>query len=123
VPDVVESKRQYGLVGKQVVMCLGWWEAYKRFEDVVAVWPQVAGEFQSAVLVIAGDARPGSRGGVLYKPKLLQAVADSAAKDSILVIEGSFQPKEYLTVENAADIIILPYDQSSQSGVLATRFR
>jgi 1,2-diacylglycerol 3-alpha-glucosyltransferase len=122
VPDVIESKKAYGLQGKDVVMCLGWWEQYKRFEDVVAIWPQVVSEVPSAALVIAGDARPGSPGGVRYKPTLLQAVADSPARDSIVVIQGSFQPKEYLTVENAADIVLLPYEQSSQSGVLAHAF-
>jgi 1,2-diacylglycerol 3-alpha-glucosyltransferase len=122
VPDVSESKKQYNLTGKDVVLCLGWWEQYKRFEDVVAIWPEVASESPNAVLVVAGDARPGSRGGVLYKPKLLKAVAESPARDSIVVIQGSFQPNEYLTLQNAADIIVLPYDQSSQSGVLAHAF-
>jgi hypothetical protein len=63
------------------VLCLGWWEQYKRFEDVVAIWPQVASEVPYAVLVVAGDARPGSRSGVLYKPKLLKAVAESPQSD------------------------------------------
>ena len=122
VPDVVDSKKEYGLEGKNVAMCLGWWEQYKRFEDVVEIWPQVASKVPDASLVIAGDARPGSRGGVRYKPKLLKAVADSPAKESIVVIQGSFQPTEYLTVENVADIVVLPYEQSSQSGVLAHAF-
>ncbi len=122
VPDVVESKKEYGLQGKDVVMCLGWWEEYKRFEDVVEIWPQVVRNVPDAALVIAGDARPGSRGGVRYKPTLLKAVDDSPAKDSIIVIQGSFHPKEYLTIENAADIVVLPYEQSSQSGVLAHAF-
>ena len=122
VPSVVESKKAYGLQGKDVAMCLGWWEQYKRFNDVVEIWPQVVSEVPDAALVIAGDARPGSRDGVRYKPTLLKAVADSPAKDSIVVIQGSFQPKEYLTVENAADIVVLPYEQSSQSGVLAHAF-
>jgi glycosyltransferase involved in cell wall biosynthesis len=122
VPDVIESKKEYGLQGKDVAMCLGWWEEYKRFDDVVEIWPQVVSEVPNAALVIAGDARPGSPGGVHYKPALLKAVADSPAKDSIFVIQGSFQPKEYLTVENTADIVVLPYEQSSQSGVLAHAF-
>jgi 1,2-diacylglycerol 3-alpha-glucosyltransferase len=122
VPDVINSKKEYGLQGKNVAMCLGWWEQYKRFEDVVEIWPQVVSEVPDAALVIAGDARPGSQGGIRYKPKLLKAIADSPAKDRIVIIQGSFQPAEYLTVENAADVIILPYQQSSQSGVLAHAF-
>jgi len=122
VPDQLECKKRYGLEGKDVVMCLGWWEPYKRFEDVVKIWPQVVEEAPNAVLVIAGDARPGSRSGVRYKPTLLEAVEESPAKERIVVIQGSFLPQEYLTVENAADILVFPYDRSSQSGVLAHGF-
>jgi len=90
------------LQGKDVAMCLGWWEQYKRFNDVVEIWPQVVSEVPDAALVIAGDARPGSRTGCATNLTLLKAVADSPAKDSIVVIQGSFQPKEYLTVENGS---------------------
>lgn len=122
VPDMLEAKQRYGLEGKDVVMCLGWWEPYKRFEDVVTIWPEVIARVPNAVLVIAGDARPGSRSGVRYKPTLLKAIEASPARDSIVVIEGSFLPTEYLTVQNAADIVVLPYDQSTQSGALAHAF-
>ncbi|MGZ4908974.1 MAG: glycosyltransferase [Halobacteriota archaeon] len=122
VPDPPEAKQRYGLLGKDVVMCLGWWEPYKRFEDVVKIWPEVVREAPNAVLVIAGDARPGSRDGVRYKPTLLKAIEASPAKESIVVIQGSFLPVEYLTVENAADILVFPYGRSSQSGVLAHAF-
>ncbi|HXY87964.1 MAG TPA: glycosyltransferase [Candidatus Acidoferrales bacterium] len=122
VPDKAEAKRLYGLFGKNVVMCLGWWEPYKKFEDVVKIWPEVVKEDPNAILVIAGDARPGSRRGVIYKPALLTAIDESPAKESILVIQGSFSPKEYNTILNVADIIVLPYDRSSQSGVLAHAF-
>ncbi|MGZ4903906.1 MAG: glycosyltransferase [Halobacteriota archaeon] len=122
VPDVLEAKKRYGLEGKDVVMCLGWWEPYKRFEDVVTIWPEVVAQVPNAVLVIAGDARPGSRSGVHYKSMLLKAVEESPARESIVVIQGSFVAIDYLTVENAADLIVLPYDQSTQSGVLAHAF-
>ena len=122
VPDQLECKKRYGLEGKDVVMCLGWWEPYKRFEDVVKIWPQVVEEAPNAVLVIAGDARPGSKSGVHYKPTLLKAIEESLAKERIVVIQGSFLPQEYLAVENAADILVFPYDRSSQSGVLAHGF-
>lgn len=122
VPDAAEAKKLYGLSDNDVVMCLGWWEPYKKFEDVVKIWPEVVKEDPNAVLVIAGDARPGSRRGAIYKPTLLTAIEESPAKESILVIQGSFSPKEYNTILNAADIIVLPYDRSSQSGVLAHAF-
>ena len=122
VPDESESKRRYGLDGKDVVMCLGWWEPYKKFEDVITIWPDVIKEAPNAVLVIAGDARPGSKTGIHYAPTLLEVIAESPARDSITVIQGSFSPQEYTTILNAADIVVLPYESSTQSGVLAHAF-
>ncbi len=122
VPDESESKRRYGLDGKDVVMCLGWWEPYKKFEDVITIWPDVIKEAPNAVLVIAGDARPGSKTGMHYAPTLLEVIAESPARDSITVIQGSFSPQEYTTILNAADIVVLPYESSTQSGVLAHAF-
>jgi len=122
VPDEAESKRRYGLDGKNVVMCLGWWEPYKKFEDVVKIWPEVVKEAPNAVLVIAGDARPGSKKGMHYAPTLLEVIAASPARDSITVIQGSFSPHEYITILNAADVVVLPYESSTQSGVLAHAF-
>ncbi len=122
VPNPLKAKQQYGLKGKEVVMCLGWWEPYKRFEDVVKIWPEVARDVPNAVLVIAGDARPGSSTGVRYKSTLLEAIDASPEKDNIVVIQGSFLPAEYLSVENAADVLVFPYNRSSQSGVLAHAF-
>jgi len=122
VPDEAEAKRRYGLDGRDVVMCLGWWEPYKKFEDVVKIWPEVVKEASNAVLVIAGDARPGSKNGMHYAPTLLDVIAESPARDSIMVIQGSFSPQEYITILNAADVVVLPYESSTQSGVLAHAF-
>ncbi len=93
MPDAVESKKAYGLQGKDVVICLGWWEEYKRFEDVVEIWPQVVRNVPDAALVIAGDARPGSRGGALQTCVVegwmtaLRRIASSSSK--VLSIQRS----------------------------------
>jgi glycosyltransferase involved in cell wall biosynthesis len=122
VPDGGEAKKRFGLEGKQVVLCIGWWEPNKRFEDVVTIWPAVLEKAENAVLVIAGDARPGSPSGLYYKPKLLKAVRESPVKDHIQVITGAFTPKEYDTILSLADLVVLPYDRASQSGNLAHAF-
>ena len=122
VPDAREAKRQSGYEGKKVVLCIGWWEPNKRFEDVVAVWPDVLARAKNAVLIIAGDARPGSPSGLYYKPKLLEAIRESPAKDYIRVITGAFTPREYDSILSLADLVVLPYDRASQSGNLAHAF-
>jgi 1,2-diacylglycerol 3-alpha-glucosyltransferase len=122
VSDVREAKRQSGYEGKKVVLCIGWWEPNKRFEDVVTIWPDVLEHAKNAVLIIAGDARPGSPSGLYYKPKLLKAIRESPVKDQIRVITGAFTPKEYDSILNLADLVVLPYDRASQSGNLAHAF-
>ena len=122
VPDEREAKRQSGYEGKKVVLCIGWWEPNKRFEDVVAIWPDVLEQVENAVLIIAGDARPGSPSGLYYKPELLKAVRKSPAKEHIKVITGAFTHKEYDSILSLADLVVLPYDRASQSGNLAHSF-
>jgi glycosyltransferase involved in cell wall biosynthesis len=122
VPDAREAKKRFGLEGKQVVLCIGWWEPNKRFEDVVAIWPDVLEKAGNTVLVIAGDARPGSPSGLYYKPRLLKAVQESSVRDHIQVITGAFTPKEYDSILNLADLVVMPYDRASQSGNLAHAF-
>jgi len=117
------AKEDYGLKGKKVVGLIGWWEPNKGFERVVKIWPKVRKEVGSkAVLVVAGDARPGSSSGQIYKPKLLKAVEKSKAKKSIKVITGSFTPEEYDRVLSTFDLMVLPYSRASQSGNLAHAF-
>ncbi|MGD0172136.1 MAG: glycosyltransferase [Halobacteriota archaeon] len=122
VPDAREAKRKSGYEGKKVVLCIGWWEPNKRFEDVVTVWPGVLEQVKNAVLIIAGDARPGSPSGLYYKPKLLKAIRESPVKDHIRVITGAFTPREYDSILSLADLVVLPYDRASQSGNLAHAF-
>jgi glycosyltransferase involved in cell wall biosynthesis len=122
VPDAREAKNRFGLKGKQVVLCIGWWEPNKRFEDVVTIWPHVLEKAEDTFLVIAGDARPGSPSGLYYKPKLLKAVQESPVRDHIQVITGAFTPKEYDTILSLADLVVMPYDRASQSGNLAHAF-
>jgi glycosyltransferase involved in cell wall biosynthesis len=122
ITDAREAKKRFGLEDKRVVLCIGWWEPNKRFEDVVAIWPAVLEKAENAVLVIAGDARPGSPSGLYYKPKLLKAVRESPVKDHVQVIYGAFTPKEYDTILSLADFVVMPYDRASQSGNLAHAF-
>ncbi len=117
------AKEALGLAGKRVVGVIGWWEPNKGFERVVQIWPDVRRELgKKAVLVVAGDARPGSKSGQIYKPLLLQAIRQSKAKSSIKLIEGSFSPQEYDRILSAFDLMVLPYSRASQSGNLAHAF-
>ena len=117
------AKKEYGLEGKKVVGLIGWWEPNKGFERVIKLWHKIKKKIgKNAVLVVAGDARPGSTSGQYYKPKLLREIAKSKAKNSIKVITKSFTPEEYDKVLSSFDLMVLPYARASQSGNLAHSF-
>ena len=122
VPDPF-AKERFGLTGKKVALCIGWFEPNKRFEDVVKIWPEVvrdAGE--QAILVIAGDARAGSDTGAKYKEQLLRAIEECPARHNIKTILGAFDPDTYDSIISASDFVVLPYKHASQSGNLAHSF-
>ncbi|MCX6798604.1 MAG: glycosyltransferase [Candidatus Diapherotrites archaeon] len=123
IKPLANAKELFGLQGKRVVGLIGWWEPNKGFERVVKVWSEIKKQLgKKAILVVAGDARPGSTSGQAYKPRLLQAISESSAKDSIKLITGSFSPEEYDKVLSTFDLMVLPYSRASQSGNLAHAF-
>ena len=118
-----KAKKELGLEGKKVVGLLGWWEPNKGFERVIRLWANIKKTVgKDAMLVLAGDTRPGSTSGQLYKPLLLDEVKKSSAKDSIKIITGSFTPEQYDKVLSSFDLMVLPYSRASQSGNLAHSF-
>ena len=122
VPDPL-AKERFGLAGKKVALCIGWFEPNKRFEDVIEIWPEVIREAgKAAILLIAGDARPGSSTGIKYKEQLLRKIEESPAKDNIKTILGAFDPDTYDSIISASDFVVLPYKHASQSGNLAHSF-
>ena len=117
------AKKELGFDGKKVVGLLGWWEPNKGFERVVRLWPNIRKKIgKNSILVVAGDARPGSTSGQLYKPKLLKEIKKCRDKKSIKVIMGSFTPEEYDKILSSFDLMVLPYNRASQSGNLAHSF-
>ena len=77
---------------------------------------------EDVYLVVAGDARLGSAGGQITKPRVLKAIDESKYKGRIKVIMGSFTPQRYDQILSAFDLLVLPYSQASQSGNLAHSF-
>lgn len=77
---------------------------------------------EQAILLIAGDARPGSDTGIKYKEQLLRAIEESPARDHIKTILGAFDPDTYDSIISASDFVVLPYKHASQSGNLAHSF-
>ena len=118
-----EAKKKIGLENKQVLGMLGWFTHTKGFDSVLDVWDDVARRLgESAILVLAGDARRGDPAQIDYKEKLLKLVQQSSYKDQIKVVLGSFTPEEYKDILASFDLMLMPYTFGSQSGNLAHSF-
>ncbi len=114
-----EQKKIRGWEEKKVVGLFGWWEPNKAFERVIEIWPKIVKKVPEALLVVAGDARPGSPTGLAYKKKILGMISKSPAESSIRALVGAFSPEEHIEVISAIDLTVLPYIFASQSGNLA----
>lgn len=118
----LEGKRRFGLEGHQVVGLNGWWAANKNFLPIIEAWgteiyPRLANP--STLLVVAGAARPGDPGQLDYRASMMKAIEESAARDTIRVVESCFTPEEFELSLASFDLAVLPYTAASQSGVAA----
>jgi glycosyltransferase involved in cell wall biosynthesis len=118
-----DTKTHLHLKDKKVIGMIGWWEPNKGFEKVIKLWPEIIEKIGPEwILLVAGDARPGSISGQIYKPEILRAIEESPVRDRIKTVLGMFSPEKYDEVLSVFDMIILPYSQASQSGNLAHAF-
>lgn len=117
--EIDEVKREMGLKGHRTAGMIGWWEPNKGFERMVSIWPRIVREVPDAVLVVAGESRPGSPTGPHYKEFLLEQIRRSPASDSIKIVFGRFSEKDFVRTICSFDFMILPYYHASQSGNLA----
>ena len=116
-------RAELGLGRRPVLGLMGWWEPNKGFERVIDLWPEVVRRVPEAVLVLAGEARPGSPTGPATRDDYLARVAASPARDAIRVVRGTFSKEEYLAVMGTFDVAALPYHHASQSGNLAHAYQ
>jgi glycosyltransferase involved in cell wall biosynthesis len=116
-------REEIGVGEETVVGMMGWFEPNKGFDRVLRMWPRIRRECPHAVLVLAGEARPGSPTGPRTREEYLTMARESSAADSIRVVLGAFPPERYLAILSSFDVIVLPYTYATQSGNLAHAYQ
>lgn len=117
IEPIPKAKETVGVVGKQVALLCGYFRPTKCFERIVALWPRIAENNRNAILLIAGKER-----GVefsQYQKNLFEKIMQSTAKDQIVVLRGQFPQYTFDTIISSADIMLLPYEEGAQSGILS----
>jgi D-inositol-3-phosphate glycosyltransferase len=113
-PEEAKLKLDLGRQSK-VMLCFGRIRPYKGLEYAVSAFERIAAEDPEYRLVIAGESKKGCEE---YFREVLDMIDRSAFQDRILV-RTEFIPDEDAEIYlKAADVLVLPYKEIFQSGVL-----
>ncbi len=118
IAPVSNAKQKLGLpTHKKVILMIGYIRPSKNFELIVDIFPQILKLYPNALLVIAGKIR--GQEYIDYRNMLFQKILSSSVKEDIIFIRGQLPQHIFDTVISAADVVVLPYKLTSQSGILA----
>ncbi len=118
VEPVTRAKAKLGLPeNRKVILLIGYFRPSKHFELIIDQLPKILREYPDALLVLAGKIR--NREYSDYRNILFERIRRSPVKEHICVILGQLAQETFDTILSAADVVVLPYKISSQSGILA----
>ncbi len=118
VKPVRDAKRKLGLnPADNVVLMCGYLRPAKGFHKALDFFGEVLEAHPATVLVLA--AKQQSIEHDHYRQDLLEQIEASPLAPHIQVLNGQFPQHTFDTMLSAADVVVLPYDEGAQSGVLA----
>jgi len=118
VLPIPDAKRRLGLPeDKKILLLIGYFRPSKNFELVVDILPEIARRIPEAILVIAGKIRGTEHRD--YRNMLFQKITESPVRDRIFILRGQLPQQTFDLILSAAEVVVLPYKISSQSGILA----
>lgn len=104
------AKTRLGL-NDEVITTFGWVERKKRYRDVIETLPALP----STTYLIAGEPRPNEGEAVLTRA--LELARNRGVRDRVRHL-GYVEDDDVPAVFCATDVVVLPYERVSQSGVL-----
>lgn len=117
VEKILDAKSKLGFEGKKVILLLGYFRPSKNFEKIISIFPKIKERVKESILVIAGDIRLNEN--IDYTEKLVKLISESSVKDSIKFFKFKFPQEVFDMFISSADVAVLPYKVTSQSGIMA----
>lgn len=110
-------EKKFNIKDKKIILLMGFFRPSKNFEQIIKIFPKINKIVPEAILLIAGDARIGEN--LEYMNYLIELINESEAKENIIFIKGHFSQEEYDEIVCCADVAVMPYKVTAQSGVMA----
>lgn len=115
-PSREEARSSFGYRDTQVaVVCSGMLRPYKGIEFLLEAWPSVVSRYPDALLVIAGRAKDPA-----YLDHLKRRLRQIGLGDSVRLDARYLPEEDMVRYHAAADILVYPYREITQSGALLT---
>jgi glycosyltransferase involved in cell wall biosynthesis len=109
------ARTHLGITNARVLLFFGYIRKYKGLRNLIAAFPAIHKEFPDTFLLIVGECYENADE---YKA----LIQKSGAADAIRWV-NSYVPNEDIAMYyNAADIVVLPYDSATQSGIVKIAF-
>lgn len=105
------AKEHLRLSGKKIILFFGYIKPYKGLELLIRSFQEVAKILNNTHLLIVGEVYGNSS-------RYYDTIKDSGLKENITFIERFVMDDEIELYFKAADVLVLPYLQATQSGVL-----
>ena len=118
--DIPDAKKKLDLEGKKIILLAGYFRPTKCFDKVVDLFPRILEQVPDAFLVLSGKMRRLEYSA--YRKTLFEKINSSPVRDHIEVFRGQFPQQTFDTIIASSDIMVFPYSEGAQSGVMAHAF-
>jgi len=110
--DELECKKRLGVEGKWVITIFGFIHRKKGYEKILKILPNL----ENTVLLIAGSPAPWD---AEYVNQLSNIIKSMNLETKVILLTKFIEEENLPVIFNASDIILLPYEEITQSGVLS----
>ena len=110
--DKTEGRRQLGIAEEEkVLLFFGFVRGYKGLKHLIRAMQRIVNNVEQAKLLIVGDFAGD-------KEEYLKLIEEYGVKDYIEIHDGYIPDQEVEKFFAASDVVVLPYESATQSGIV-----
>jgi len=117
VKFIENAKKKLNLENKKVILLAGYFRTTKHFEKLIELFPEILKKNKDAVILLACRLRVLEQNELF--DQLLKIFKFSEESSNIKILKGQFPQHTLDTIMSAADVVVMPYSDGAQSGMLA----